>query len=120
MLPHSIHVRPVRAFRSLSLREVSAESWGPTGDRPWMPIDDRGGSSATRASTPRPGRRRPSGRRRSPACPRPERIPSRGPHTFGPPLEQAGMITSHDSCAAGALPSRHGRRQSGCGASRAE
>ncbi|GGP44057.1 MOSC domain-containing protein [Streptomyces calvus] len=39
---HSIHIHPVKAFRSLSLREVDVEPWGPAGDRRWMLIDDGG------------------------------------------------------------------------------
>ncbi|MFG2681473.1 MOSC domain-containing protein [Streptomyces sp. NPDC048392] len=38
----SIHVHPVKALRSLSLREAVVEPWGPAGDRRWMLIDDRG------------------------------------------------------------------------------
>ena len=39
---HSIHIHPVKAFRSLPLREVVVEPWGPAGDRRWMLVDDRG------------------------------------------------------------------------------
>ncbi|MFC8033837.1 MOSC N-terminal beta barrel domain-containing protein, partial [Streptomyces griseoincarnatus] len=38
----SIHVHPVKAFRSLPLREVVVERWGPAGDRRWTLIDDGG------------------------------------------------------------------------------
>ncbi|PWI05849.1 MOSC domain-containing protein [Streptomyces sp. NWU339] len=51
-LLHSIHVHPVKAFRSLSLREVSVEPWGPAGDRRWMLIDD-GGRVVTQRGHPR-------------------------------------------------------------------
>ncbi|MEV5934890.1 MOSC N-terminal beta barrel domain-containing protein [Streptomyces sp. NPDC052079] len=39
---HSIHIHPVKAFRSLPLRKVVVEPWGPAGDRRWMLVDDRG------------------------------------------------------------------------------
>ncbi|MCQ4195276.1 MOSC domain-containing protein [Streptomyces parvulus] len=48
----SIHVHPVKAFRSLSLREVVMEPWGPAGDRRWMLIDD-GGKVVTQRKQPR-------------------------------------------------------------------
>ncbi|MFD5800411.1 MOSC domain-containing protein [Streptomyces sp. NPDC127020] len=48
----SIHVHPVKAFRSLSLREVVVEPWGPAGDRRWMLIDD-GGKVVTQRKQPR-------------------------------------------------------------------
>ncbi|MFC9853381.1 MOSC domain-containing protein [Streptomyces prasinus] len=51
-LLHSIHVHPVKAFRSLSLREVVVEPWGPAGDRRWMLIDD-GGRVVTQRRRPR-------------------------------------------------------------------
>ncbi|MFB6788360.1 MOSC domain-containing protein [Streptomyces olivaceus] len=38
----SVHIHPVKAFRSLPLREVVVEPWGPAGDRRWMLVDDRG------------------------------------------------------------------------------
>ncbi|CAL9378384.1 putative protein YcbX [Streptomyces sp. enrichment culture] len=49
---HSIHVHPVKAFRSLPLREVFVEPWGPAGDRRWMLIDD-GGKVVTQRQQPR-------------------------------------------------------------------
>ncbi|MEU3098253.1 MOSC N-terminal beta barrel domain-containing protein [Streptomyces sp. NPDC006967] len=49
---HSIHVHPVKAFRSLPLREVVVEPWGPAGDRRWMLIDD-GGRVVTQRRHPR-------------------------------------------------------------------
>ncbi|MFE9774369.1 MOSC domain-containing protein [Streptomyces sp. NPDC005931] len=49
---HSIHVHPVKAFRSLPLREVVVEPWGPAGDRRWMLIDD-GGKVVTQRRQPR-------------------------------------------------------------------
>ncbi|MEV8592373.1 MOSC N-terminal beta barrel domain-containing protein [Streptomyces sp. NPDC052012] len=49
---HSIHVHPVKAFRSLPLREVAVEPWGPAGDRRWMLIDD-GGKVVTQRQQPR-------------------------------------------------------------------
>ncbi|WP_328656260.1 MOSC domain-containing protein [Streptomyces sp. NBC_00334] len=48
----SIHVHPVKAFRSLPLREVVVEPWGPAGDRRWMLIDD-GGKVVTQRGRPR-------------------------------------------------------------------
>ncbi|MGA5413679.1 MOSC domain-containing protein [Streptomyces pseudogriseolus] len=48
----SIHVHPVKAFRSLPLREVVVECWGPAGDRRWMLIDD-GGKVVTQRLHPR-------------------------------------------------------------------
>src|SRR5690606_11645623 len=39
---HSIHIHPVKAFRSVPLTEVVVEPWGPAGDRRWMLIDDGG------------------------------------------------------------------------------
>lgn len=51
-LLHSIHVHPVKAFRSVPLREVVVEPWGPTGDRRWMLIDD-GGRVVTQRRHPR-------------------------------------------------------------------
>ncbi|SDD13935.1 MOSC domain-containing protein [Streptomyces prasinopilosus] len=51
-LLHSIHVHPVKAFRSLPLREVAVEPWGPAGDRRWMLIDD-GGRVVTQRRHPR-------------------------------------------------------------------
>ncbi|MFJ8185509.1 MOSC domain-containing protein [Streptomyces sp. NPDC096105] len=48
----SIHVHPVKAFRSLPLREVVVERWGPAGDRRWMLIDD-GGKVVTQRRHPR-------------------------------------------------------------------
>ncbi|MGC3000866.1 MOSC domain-containing protein [Streptomyces sp. G35A] len=49
---HSIHIHPVKAFRSLALREVAVEPWGPAGDRRWMLIDD-GGKVVTQRQQPR-------------------------------------------------------------------
>ncbi|MEU9350650.1 MOSC N-terminal beta barrel domain-containing protein [Streptomyces griseoloalbus] len=49
---HSIHIHPVKAFRSLALREVVVEPWGPAGDRRWMLIDD-GGKVVTQRRHPR-------------------------------------------------------------------
>lgn len=48
----SIHVHPVKAFRSLVLREAVVEPWGLTGDRRWMLIDD-GGKVVTQRQQPR-------------------------------------------------------------------
>jgi uncharacterized protein YcbX len=48
----SIHVHPVKAFRSLSLREAVVEPWGLAGDRRWMLIDD-GGKVVTQRQRPR-------------------------------------------------------------------
>lgn len=49
---HSIHVHPVKAFRSLSLREAVVEPWGLAGDRRWVLIDD-GGKVVTQREQPR-------------------------------------------------------------------
>ncbi|MDT0610477.1 MOSC domain-containing protein [Streptomyces lancefieldiae] len=48
----SIHVHPVKAFRSLPLREAVVEPWGLAGDRRWMLIDD-GGKVVTQRQQPR-------------------------------------------------------------------
>ncbi|MFC7897627.1 MOSC domain-containing protein [Streptomyces sp. NPDC057381] len=48
----SIHVHPVKASRSLSLREVVVEPWGLAGDRRWMMVDD-GGKVVTQRGRPR-------------------------------------------------------------------
>ncbi|MEV6836315.1 MOSC N-terminal beta barrel domain-containing protein [Streptomyces sp. NPDC051133] len=48
----SIHVHPVKAFRSLSLREAVVEPWGLAGDRRWALIDD-GGKVVTQREQPR-------------------------------------------------------------------
>ncbi|MFB6550498.1 MOSC domain-containing protein [Streptomyces sp. NPDC056405] len=48
----SIHVHPVKALRSLTLREAVVEPWGLTGDRRWMLIDD-GGKVVTQRRQPR-------------------------------------------------------------------
>ncbi|POX50433.1 MOSC domain-containing protein [Streptomyces sp. Ru71] len=48
----SIHVHPVKAFRSLSLREAVVEPWGLAGDRRWVLIDD-GGKVVTQREQPR-------------------------------------------------------------------
>ncbi|MFE0802217.1 MOSC domain-containing protein [Streptomyces sp. NPDC058812] len=48
----SIHVHPVKALRSLALREAVVEPWGLTGDRRWMLIDD-GGKVVTQRQQPR-------------------------------------------------------------------
>ncbi|MGW8064302.1 MOSC domain-containing protein [Streptomyces ziwulingensis] len=48
----SIHVHPVKASRSLSLREAVVEPWGLAGDRRWMLIDD-GGKVVTQRQQPR-------------------------------------------------------------------
>ncbi|MFF9215142.1 MOSC domain-containing protein [Streptomyces viridosporus] len=48
---HSIHIHPVKAFRSLPLREVVVEPWGPAGDRRWMLVDD-GGKVVTQRRRP--------------------------------------------------------------------
>ncbi|CAL9655099.1 putative protein YcbX [Streptomyces sp. enrichment culture] len=48
----SIHVHPVKAFRSLSLREAVVEPWGLAGDRRWVLIDD-GGKVVTQRQQPR-------------------------------------------------------------------
>lgn len=39
---HSIHVHPVKAFRSSSLQEAEVEPWGLAGDRRWVLIDEAG------------------------------------------------------------------------------
>ncbi|GAA3501738.1 MOSC domain-containing protein [Streptomyces prasinosporus] len=49
---HSLHIHPVKAFRSLPLREVVVEPWGPAGDRRWMLVDD-GGKVVTQRRQPR-------------------------------------------------------------------
>ncbi|MFH8974656.1 MOSC domain-containing protein [Streptomyces sp. NPDC017890] len=48
----SIHVHPVKATRSLPLREAVVEPWGLAGDRRWMLIDD-GGRVVTQRQQPR-------------------------------------------------------------------
>lgn len=48
----SIHVHPVKASRSLSLREAVVEPWGLAGDRRWMMVDD-GGKVVTQRGRPR-------------------------------------------------------------------
>ncbi|MFC9889362.1 MOSC domain-containing protein [Streptomyces pilosus] len=48
----SLHIHPVKAFRSLALREVLVEPWGPAGDRRWMLVDD-GGKVVTQRRHPR-------------------------------------------------------------------
>lgn len=48
----SIHVHPVKAFRSLSLQEAVVEPWGPAGDRRWMLVD-HGGKVVTQRRQPR-------------------------------------------------------------------
>ncbi|MFI9803816.1 MOSC domain-containing protein [Streptomyces sp. NPDC052301] len=48
----SIHVHPVKAFRSLSLGEAVVEPWGLAGDRRWTLIDD-GGKVVTQREQPR-------------------------------------------------------------------
>ncbi|MET9994771.1 MOSC N-terminal beta barrel domain-containing protein [Streptomyces mutabilis] len=48
----SIHVHPVKASRSLALREAVVEPWGLAGDRRWMLIDD-GGKVVTQRGQPR-------------------------------------------------------------------
>ncbi|KFG76939.1 MOSC domain-containing protein [Streptomyces mutabilis] len=48
----SIHVHPVKASRSLALREAVVEPWGLAGDRRWMLIDD-GGKVVTQRRLPR-------------------------------------------------------------------
>ncbi|MFI8949561.1 MOSC domain-containing protein [Streptomyces sp. NPDC053750] len=47
----SIHVHPVKAFRSLPLPEAVVEPWGLSGDRRWMLIDD-GGKVVTQRQQP--------------------------------------------------------------------
>lgn len=49
---HSIRIHPVKAFRSVPLQEVVVEPWGPSGDRRWMLVDDRG-KVVTQRSRPR-------------------------------------------------------------------
>jgi len=49
---HSIHVHPVKAFRSVALPEVAVEPWGPAGDRRWTLIDD-GAKVVTQRRQPR-------------------------------------------------------------------
>lgn len=48
----SIHIHPVKASRSVSLREAAVEPWGLAGDRRWMLIDD-GGKVVTQRRQPR-------------------------------------------------------------------
>ncbi|MFJ5263382.1 MOSC domain-containing protein [Streptomyces sp. NPDC088387] len=48
----SIHIHPVKAFRSVPLRECVVEPWGPAGDRRWVLIDD-GGKVVTQRQQPR-------------------------------------------------------------------
>ncbi|MET8101182.1 MOSC N-terminal beta barrel domain-containing protein [Streptomyces sp. NPDC005236] len=48
----SIHVHPVKAFRSKSLQEAEVEPWGLAGDRRWVLIDD-GGKVVTQREQPR-------------------------------------------------------------------
>ncbi|MFF3737691.1 MOSC domain-containing protein [Streptomyces sp. NPDC002566] len=48
----SIHIHPVKAFRSVSLREAVVEPWGLAGDRRWALIDD-GGKVVTQRQQPR-------------------------------------------------------------------
>ncbi|MFL4902467.1 MOSC domain-containing protein [Streptomyces sp. MMS24-I2-30] len=47
----SIHVHPVKAFRSIALREAAVEPWGLAGDRRWALIDD-GGKVVTQRERP--------------------------------------------------------------------
>lgn len=49
---HSIHVHPVKAFRSHALQEAVVEPWGLAGDRRWVLIDD-GGKVVTQREQPR-------------------------------------------------------------------
>ncbi|MFD5812692.1 MOSC domain-containing protein [Streptomyces sp. NPDC127038] len=49
---HSIHVHPVKAFRSTTLQESEVEPWGLAGDRRWVLIDD-GGKVVTQREQPR-------------------------------------------------------------------
>jgi len=51
-LLRSIHVHPVKAFRSVALREAVVEPWGLAGDRRWVLIDD-GGKVVTQRQQPR-------------------------------------------------------------------
>ncbi|MFJ3640608.1 MOSC domain-containing protein [Streptomyces sp. NPDC090108] len=48
----SIHVHPVKAFRSLALSEAVVEPWGLAGDRRWALVDD-GGKVVTQREQPR-------------------------------------------------------------------
>ncbi|MFE3035147.1 MOSC domain-containing protein [Streptomyces canus] len=48
----SIHVHPVKAFRSLALQEAAVEPWGLAGDRRWALVDD-GGKVVTQRQHPR-------------------------------------------------------------------
>ncbi|BDH05394.1 MOSC domain-containing protein [Streptomyces seoulensis] len=48
----SIHIHPVKAFRSLTLPEAEVEPWGLAGDRRWALIDD-GGKVVTQREQPR-------------------------------------------------------------------
>ncbi|MFI9796967.1 MOSC domain-containing protein [Streptomyces sp. NPDC052302] len=48
----SIHVHPVKAFRSIELREAVVEPWGLAGDRRWALID-AGGKVVTQRRHPR-------------------------------------------------------------------
>ncbi|MFJ4201119.1 MOSC domain-containing protein [Streptomyces sviceus] len=48
----SIHVHPVKAFRSLALQEAEVEPWGLAGDRRWALVDD-GGKVVTQRQHPR-------------------------------------------------------------------
>ncbi|MET7687914.1 MOSC N-terminal beta barrel domain-containing protein [Streptomyces sp. NPDC005483] len=48
----SIHVHPVKALRSLALREADVEPWGLAGDRRWALVDD-GGRVVTQRQQPR-------------------------------------------------------------------
>ncbi|MFB7497540.1 MOSC domain-containing protein [Streptomyces sp. NPDC056161] len=48
----SIHVHPIKAFRSIALREAAVEPWGLAGDRRWALIDD-GGKVVTQREQPR-------------------------------------------------------------------
>ncbi|MFF4029681.1 MOSC domain-containing protein [Streptomyces sviceus] len=48
----SIHIHPVKAFRSLALQEAEVEPWGLAGDRRWALVDD-GGKVVTQRQHPR-------------------------------------------------------------------
>ncbi|MFE9609723.1 MOSC domain-containing protein [Streptomyces sp. NPDC006012] len=48
----SIHVHPVKAFRSIALREAAVEPWGLAGDRRWAVVGD-GGKVVTQREQPR-------------------------------------------------------------------
>ncbi|MFF1720938.1 MOSC domain-containing protein [Streptomyces sviceus] len=48
----SIHIHPVKAFRSLTLQEAEVEPWGLAGDRRWALVDD-GGKVVTQRQHPR-------------------------------------------------------------------